>query len=187
MPNVRLRLPINCTHANAAHGRIFSRHNVDASSVRLELAEREFIDGIALAEAIGENRVLSLLQPNLGIVQAIQGRYDEALQTVEANLQRSSPSLLYSHFEALRCFAQVRLRRSEIDEAEQLCRQAEELVSPTESRVSQLWLGPLYIEVLLAADKRNEAAKKLNAYQALVAECQSPRFTAEATRLATLD
>ena len=151
----------------------------------LELAEREFIDGIALAEAIGENRVLSLLQPNLGIVQAIQGRYDEALQIVEANLQRSSPSLLYSHFEALRCFAQVRLRRSEIEEAEQLCRQAEELVSPTESRVSQLWLGPLYIEVLLAADKRDEAAKKLNAYQALVAECQSPRFTAEATRLAT--
>ena len=34
------------------------------------------------------------------------------------------------------------------------------------------------------ADKRIEAAEKLTAYQALVAECQSPRFSNEATRLA---
>ena len=152
----------------------------------IELAEREFLDGIALGEAIGENRVLGLMRPVLGVVQAVQGRYDEALKTVAENFKRSSPSLLFSHFEALRCFAEVRLRRDEIDEAEQLCRQADELVSPTESRVSQLWLGPLYIEVLLAAQKRDVAAKKLTAYQALVADCQSPRFTSEATRLATL-
>ncbi|HEV8428186.1 MAG TPA: protein kinase [Pyrinomonadaceae bacterium] len=150
----------------------------------IERAEQEFLDGITLAESIGENRVLSLLRPSYAIVQAIQGRYDEALQTAEANLRRSSPSLLYSHFEALRCFAEVRRRRSEIEEAEQLCRQAEELVSPTDSRVSRLWLGPLYIEVLLAAHKRDEAVNKLTAYQALVAECQSPRFSNEATRLA---
>ena len=104
---------------------------------------------------------------------------------VEENFKRSSPSLLYSHFEALRCFAEVRFRRGEIEEAEQLCRQAEELVAPTESRVSQLWLGPLYIEILIAAQKRDEAAARLTNYQTLVAECQSPRFTAEATRLAT--
>jgi len=151
----------------------------------VELAEREFLDGIALSEAIGENRVLSLLRSSLGVVQAIQGRYDEALRTVEGNFQRSSPSLLYSHFEALRCFAEVRFRRGEIEEAEQLCRQADELVSPTESRVSQLWLGPLYIEGLLAAQKRDEATNKLSAYQTLVAECQAPRFSNEATRLAT--
>ncbi len=150
-----------------------------------ELAERELLDGITLAEAIGENRVLSLFRPSLAVVQAVQGRFDEALQTAEENLQRSSPSLLYSHFEALRCFAEVRLRCGEIEEAEQLCRQAEELVSPTESRVSRLWLGPLHIEVLLAAQKRDEAAERLSTYQALVAECQSPRFTSEATRLAT--
>jgi hypothetical protein len=93
---------------------------------------------------------------------------------------------LYSHFEALRCFADVRFRRAEIDEAEQLCRQAEELIAPTESRVSRLWLGPLYIEVLLAAQKRDEAATKLAAYQQLVNECQSPRFSNEASRLAAL-
>ncbi|HEV8188343.1 MAG TPA: protein kinase [Pyrinomonadaceae bacterium] len=148
-------------------------------------AEQEFLDGIALAEAIGENRVLALFRSSLGVVQAIQGRYDEALKTVEENFKRSSPSLLYTHFEALRCFAEVRFRRGEIDEAEQLCRQAEELVSPTESRVSRLWLGPLYIEVLLAAQKRDEAATRLAAYKTLVDDCQSPRFSSEATRLAS--
>jgi tetratricopeptide (TPR) repeat protein len=163
------------THFYAAQCRLFLGE--------IGRAEQEFLDGIALAESIGENRVLSLFRPSLAVVQVIQGRHDEALETATANLQLSSPSLLYSHFEALRCLAEVRRRQDEIDEAEQLCREAEELVSPTESRVSQLWLGPLYIEVLLAAHKRDEAIEKLTAYQALVAECQSPRFSNEATRL----
>ena len=152
----------------------------------IEQAEKEFLDGIAVAEAIGENRVLSLLRPNLAVAQALEGRFDEALQTAAENLEQSSPSLLYSHFEALRCLAEVRLRRAEIDEAEQLCLQAEELISPTESRVSRLWLGPLYIEVLLAAQKRDEAVRRLAGYQQLVADCQSPRFSSEAARLAQI-
>jgi tetratricopeptide (TPR) repeat protein len=151
----------------------------------IEQAEREFLDGIAIAEAIGENRVLSLMRPSLAVTQALGGRFDEALQTAADNLRQSSPSLLYSHFEALRCFAEVRMRRAEIDEAEQLCREADELISPTESRVSRLWLGPLYIEVLLAGQKRDEAVRRLADYQQLVAACQSPRFTSEAARLAT--
>jgi len=153
---------------------------------QIERAEQEFLDGIRLAEAIGENRVLSLFRTSLSVVQVKQGRYDEALQTASASLQSSSPSLLYSHFEALRCLAEVRFRRGELEEAEKVCHEADELVSPTESRVSQLWLGPLYIEVLLAAQKRAEAVKKLTDYKALVAECQSPRFTNESIRLAGL-
>jgi hypothetical protein len=82
--------------------------------------------------------------------------------------------------------AEVRFRRGELEEAEKVCREADDLVSPTESRVTHLWLGPLYIEVLLAAQKRAEAVKKLTNYQALVAECQSPRFKNEATRLAKI-
>jgi len=139
-----------------------------------------------IAEAIGERRVLALLRPNLAIAQVRQGRKDDALQTALTSLEQSSPSLLYTHFEALRCLAEVRFRRDELAEAEEACRKADELVSPTESRVSQLWLGPLYIEVLLALGKRAEAVEKLTAYQALVAECQSPRFTSEAHRLAKL-
>jgi len=116
----------------------------------------------------------------------MQGRRDEALQTALETLEQSSPSMLYTHFEALRCLAEVRFRRDELEEAEAVCRQADALVSPTDSRVSQLWLGPLYIKVLLALGKKGEAAEKLTAYHALVAECQSPRFTSEARRLGQL-
>lgn len=147
-------------------------------------AEREFLTGIEVAETIGENRVLALLKPNLALAQAIQGRHEEALKLAAASLKQSSRSLIYTHFEALRCMAEVHVRRSEFAEAEQFCKQADELVSPTESRVSQLWLGPLYIEVLLAQAKLEEAADRLRTYQALVADCQSPRFTSEAERLA---
>lgn len=154
---------------------------------QIQRAEQEFLDGIALAEAVGENRVLNLLRPNLAVAQAMQGRLDEALQTASDHLQRSTPNLIYTHFEALRCLAEVRFRRGELDEAERVCREAEEFLAPTESRVSRLWLGPLYIQVLLKMEKRAEAAEKLDAYQKLVIECQSPRFAAEAARLAGLD
>ena len=76
------------------------------------------------------------------------------------------------------------IARTELDEAERLCAEASDLVLPTESRVSQLWLGPVYMDVLLAQGKRSEVAEKLAAYQNLVADCQSPRFMAEAARLA---
>jgi len=103
----------------------------------LEQAEKELLDGIMVAEAIGEKRALALFRPTLAVVQVMQGRKDEAL-------------------------------------------------SPTDSRVSQLWLGPLYIKVLMALGKKDEAREKLTAYKALVDQCQSPRFYSEAQRLAQL-
>ena len=149
----------------------------------LELAEKELLDGMAVGEAIGETRVLALCRPSLAVVQVMQGRRDEALQTALANLEQACTSMLYTHFEALRCLAEVRFRRDELEEAEAVCRDADALVSPTDSRVSQLWLGPLYIEVLLALGKKEEATERLANYKALVAECQSPRFKAEVSRL----
>ena len=162
MRNAKSRLPIGFIRASGARGFISIPASAISSSDNIERAEQEFLDGIRLAEAIGENRALSLFTPNLAVVQAKQGRYDEALQTASTNLQSSSPSLLYSHFEALRCLAEVRFRRGELEEAEKICREADELISPTDSRVTQLWLGPLYIQVLLAAQKRAEAAEKIN-------------------------
>jgi tetratricopeptide (TPR) repeat protein len=166
---------------------------------RVEEAEREYVEGIALADAIGEHRVKALLKSNLAVAQASLGRAEEALQTAEENLAEVAPTgLLYTHFEALRVLAVVRFRRAlspkttaglfqgELDEAERMCRLAEELIEPTESRVSRLWLGPLHIRILLAQNKRLEAAEKLAAYQELVAKCQSPRFSQEAARLAEL-
>jgi len=153
---------------------------------QIDQAEQELLAGTMLAESIKENRALSLFRPVLAVTQAMQGRLDEALQTASASLESSSTSLIYSHFEALRSLAEVHFRRNDLNEAQRICNEAEEFLAPTESRLSRLWLGPLHIEVLLAAQKRDEAKKKLADYQALVAECQSPRFTAEASRLAAL-
>jgi len=195
-----------------------------------ERAEREFIEGIALAESIGELRLASLLKGNFAVLQADQSidrragavieRFgapapsgsgidrvggqrllDEALQIALDNFQAAETlGLHYSRFEGRRCLAEVLLRRGEFDEAERLCAEASELVSGTESRLSRLWLGPLYIEALLAAalraeaegkpdeaaTKRDLAAGHLARFQDLVADCQSPHFTREATRLADL-
>lgn len=160
----------------------------------LERAADEFQHGIDLGEAVGEKRALVLLNGNLAIVRAKLGQYDEALQTATTNLKNAAAiGLLYTHFEALRALAEIYYVRAqsgayagELAEAERVCRQAEELVGPTESRVSQLWLGPLYIEVLLAQNKRAEARERLSTYRELVAGCQSPRFSAEVERLASL-
>jgi tetratricopeptide (TPR) repeat protein len=152
----------------------------------VERAEQELLNGMAIGEAIGEKRVLALCRPSLAVVQVMQGRREEALQTALSNLEQSSPSWLYPHFDALRCLAEVRLRRDELEEAEEVCRQADALVSPTDSRVSQLWLGPLYIQVLMARGKKEEAKERLDKYQVLVDQCQSLRFSSEAQRLAKL-
>jgi tetratricopeptide (TPR) repeat protein len=193
-----------------------------------ERAEREFLEGIAIAESIGELRLATLLKGNFAVLQVDQAseyraggigdRYgapprtgsgvgrvdgqrllDEALQTALDNFQAvETLGLHYSRFEGYRCLAEVRFRRGEFDETERLCAAASELVSGTESRLSRLWLGPLYIEVLLAAGlraeaegkpdeaaaKRGLAAEHLAHYQELVADCQSPRFRREAMRLA---
>ncbi|HWO01835.1 MAG TPA: hypothetical protein VNS63_21450, partial [Blastocatellia bacterium] len=173
-------------------------------------AEQEFTEGIALSESIGELRGASLLKGNLAILMADKANklpseiaerqrlLEEALQLALENFNAcESLGLLYSRFEAHRCLADVRFRRGELHQAERLCSAISDLVSETESRVSQLWLGPLYIEVLLAeseraesegklddaAAKRDLAAARLTRYQQLVAECQSPRFTREAERL----
>jgi tetratricopeptide (TPR) repeat protein len=182
---------------------------------RLQEAEREYLAGIELAELIGERRVGALMRANYAGLQARTGRLDEALATALANLEQSGPnSLLYSRFEALRCLAEVRYFRYlslskeaksqiattlstdsesrlsretyELEEAARLCEEAWTLVTPTESRVSQLWLGPLHIEVLLAQGKREQAREKLSAYRELTSKCQSPRFSAEAKRLSSL-
>jgi tetratricopeptide (TPR) repeat protein len=178
-------------------------------------AQREFTEGTKLAESIGEVRVGSLLKGNFAQLQAMRGQLDEALQIALDNFQvGESTGLLFSRFEARRCLTFVRLRRDELEEAEYLCEETSDLVAETESRVSQLWLGPLYLEVLLAvikraeaavqlaeaagksdeaaeqkakaSEKRTKAAQLLARYKELVAQCQSPRFKREAVRLTQL-
>jgi hypothetical protein len=158
---------------------------------------------------------LAVLQVEQGVLNTDQHLLDAALQTALDNFQHAEGlGMLYSRFEARRTLAHVRLRRGELAEAERLCAEALELVADTESRVSRLWLGPIYIEVVLAVSgsaeasakdaegagrleeaaeyraqaesKRDLAKQLLVRYTDFVAGLQSPRFKREATRLAAL-
>ena len=176
-----------------------------------ERAEREYVDGIALAEAIGEKRVRMLMRGHYAVLLAEQGLsagadtaagrrlLDAALETAQQNYEEAEASgLFYMRSDSRRCLALVRRLRNELDEAERMCAATDELIRGTESRVSQLWLGPLYLDVLIAnADRHKQegrtedanakliqAREYLNEYQRLVAECQSPRFTKQAERFA---
>lgn len=176
-----------------------------------ERAEREYTEGIALAELIGETRVALLMKGNYAVLKAEQGAnagsetidgrqlLDAALEMARQNYDDSEASgLFYMRFESRRCLANVHLRRGEWEAAEQMCASAWELVGQTESRVSQLWLGPTYLKVLiaiadqhqkagrpdLAAAKLDYAREYLKDYQQLVSKCQSPRFTREAEQFA---
>jgi hypothetical protein len=175
----------------------------------LDRAEREFIDGMEIAASIGERRCASLMKGNLAVINAVkasksivsaerQQLFDKALQMALDNFtSEENSALLYSRFEAHRCLAEVRFRRGELDEAERLCAAAAKLLEETESRICHLWLGPLYLEVVLAsatkADreintktavaKRQFAAQLISSYQDAVAACDSPRFKREAERL----
>ncbi len=172
----------------------------------LDEAERNLTEGLALAETIGEQRAESLLKSNCAWFHAIQGRFEKAFTLANESLNKVSKNQIYLHFEALRCLASVHYLRAlsetskeadqDLADAERLCKQAEERVGPTESRVSQLWLGPLHMEVLLAqakraelksdlplaVQKRSDARDLLGPYQQLVSDCQSPRFKLEAER-----
>jgi tetratricopeptide (TPR) repeat protein len=174
-------------------------------------SEREYVDGIALAEAIGEKRVVMLMRGHYAVLLAEQGAsaggdsvdgrrlLDAALETAQQNHEEAEASgLFYMRSDGRRCLALVRRLRGELEEAEQMCAATDELIRGTESRVSQLWLGPLYLDVLItnadrhkqegrtqdAVDKLAHAREYLKEYERLVGECQSPRFKKEAERFA---
>lgn len=184
----------------------FAAAMCSARSGNRERAEREYTEGVALAEAAGEHRVGNLLKGNYAELISFKGiqagketpvgraMLDQALEYAMENFRADETSeLVYTRFEAHRCLATVQLRRGEIAEAERLCAAISSFVAPTESRVCKLWLGPLYMEVLIAAadnnpDKAGEklelAREVLSKYQELVAVCQSPRFKREAEKFA---
>ena len=153
----------------------------------LESAEREFREGMALAESIGEQRLALLLKGNLAILLADLGRFDEAFQTARENYQGAEAlGLLYSRTEGRRCLAHVHFKHGDLDETLRLCDEILEMLGEGKSRISRLWLGPLHIEALLMSGRREEAVQRLAKYEALVSDCQTPRCEREVVRLKKL-
>lgn len=150
-------------------------------------AELEFRGGLDLATTIGERRLATLSAANLAILLADTMRTDDAVaMAVQAFEWGEALDLLYMRTEGRRALAHVRFRRGELDEAIRLCDEVVELTDGKEPKVSRLWLGPLHLDVLVAAGQLERARDCLRVYDALVRECQSPYFTREVARLQSL-
>jgi tetratricopeptide (TPR) repeat protein len=152
----------------------------------LQKAEQEMREGMALAESIGEQRLALLLKGNLAILQADLGNFDEAFRIARENYASAETlGLLYSRTEGRRCLAHVYFKHGELEEALRLCDEILEMLGD-KSRISRLWLEPLHIEALFRAGRREEAERQLDAYEALVADCQTERCEREVVRLKEL-
>ena len=104
-----------------------------------QTAEREFRDGMALAESIGEQRLALLLKGNLAILLADLGRIEEAFQLARENFQSAEAlGLLYSRTEGRRCLAHVHFRHGELDEALRYCDEILGMLGEGKSRISRL-------------------------------------------------
>jgi tetratricopeptide (TPR) repeat protein len=152
-----------------------------------EAAEREFRGGMALATAIGEQRLTLLLKGNFANLLADLGRFDEAFKEAHENHAAAETlGLLYSRSEGRRCLAHVHFRKGDYAQTLRLCDEIFELLGDSTSRVSRLWVGPLHIEALFVSGKTEQAARRLREYEALVSDCQSPRCELEVERLKKL-
>jgi len=147
-------------------------------------AERIFVEGIALGEAVGDRRAASMMRSYLVLALADLGRLDEAGTLAHESLAVAEKmGLLYLRTEALRCLAYVHFKLGEFEEVVRLSERIIELTEGTDARNSKLWAGPVHIEALLALARREEASMRQSAYAEMVSDCQSAHFRREVSRL----
>ena len=115
------------------------------------------------------------------------GHIDEAFKTARENFAGTEAlGLLDSRSEGRRCLAHVHFKNGDLGEAVRLCDEALEILGDAKSRVTRLWMGPLHIEALFLSGRREEASQRLVEYEAVVADCQTPRCEREVERLKKL-
>ena len=141
-------------------------------------AEREAIKGIALATAIGESRLAALLITSHALVLSDLGRVEDAMKQASDGMKLAEAlDLLYIRTEAHRALAHVHRARGELGTAVEHCETLLRLTAGTDGKVSRLQAGPLHIETLLTAGRRDEARARLADYVAMTDACQSPFFS----------
>jgi tetratricopeptide (TPR) repeat protein len=144
----------------------------------------ELRSGIALAEAIGELRLLMLLHPYLAVSLAKMGDLEAGVRTAEAAFERAEAArLLYMRTESRRSLGVIRVMQGRLEEALALFESVVALTEGTDAKVSRLWNGPSHVETLHALGRKDEARVVLDAYAATVAQCQAPCFDDEVRRL----
>lgn len=153
----------------------------------IKRAHAELEAGLALAESIGERRLALILLAYVAVAEGRLGDLDKALAAAAVAVERAdAANLLYMRTEARRCLGELLISAGRHQEAVARFEEVLELTAPTDARISRLWTGPPHVEALLALGRREEARSRFDVYATLVAECQSPWFTKESSRLAKL-
>jgi len=153
----------------------------------IDLADRSLTAGLEFAKAIGESRLHSLLLSQQPWCLTMRGQFDEALEaSVAAVAEADASGIFYLKVEARRGGAHTHYQRGEFDQALVLANESVALAEGKESKSAALYLGPLHVEILVAAGRLEEARDRSEAYADLVAGCQSPFFAAEAERIREL-
>jgi tetratricopeptide (TPR) repeat protein len=149
-----------------------------------ERAEAEYRAGLELAAATGERRLGLLLSTGWSQLLADMGRLDEALEVArEAVVRADELNLIHLRCESRLARAYAHFKRGEFDDAIRYADEILELTRGLEPRFCRLQLGPLHVEALRAAGRKDEAERRLAEYAAMVAECQSPFARTEVERL----
>jgi tetratricopeptide (TPR) repeat protein len=147
-------------------------------------AREELGTGIALAESIGERRLLILMLPQYAFAQARGGELEVGAKAAEDALERAEASgLVYMRTEARRILGMIRVLQGRVEEALPLFESVLALTEGMDAKVSRLWNGPPHVEALITLGRRDEARKVLDAYAATVAVCQAPAFNDDIERL----
>jgi tetratricopeptide (TPR) repeat protein len=152
-----------------------------------ERGEEELATGTAFAEAIGEKRVALLLAIYSALNRVHRGDLEGGERAAIAAAERADASKLpYMRTEAWRVLGVIVARAGRLDEAVRHFERVFEITQGTDASVARLWAGPDLIDALVALGRRDEAKARFDDYQALVARCHAPRFTAEVERLRAL-
>lgn len=153
----------------------------------VDFAERALAEGLDLARASGENRLHSLLLSQRSWCHVLRGELDEALEASAAAIaEADAGGIYYMRVEARRGGAHTHFARGEFDQALVLANESDALNEGKESIAASLYIGPLHVEILVAAGRLDEARNQAEVFADLAAGCQSPFYVSEAERVLEL-
>jgi len=146
--------------------------------------DAEAEEGLAIANAIGERRLATLLRAYRPGALADLGRLDEARRLADEAVHAADDlGLLFMQTEARRTLAYVHHVRGEWADAARIYAEILQMMEGREPVITKLLMGPCHIRTLRAAGRHTEAEAQLTAFEQLAAQCQSPFAVSEAARL----
>jgi tetratricopeptide (TPR) repeat protein len=140
--------------------------------------------GLALAEQIGDRRLVVWLAGQLGFIEADLDEAEAAVTHAELAVTHADElGQVILQVDGRSALAYLRVRHREWERALEVCRQGVALYTPTENRVAPLFLGAIRAEAYWGAGRLEEATQEITAYLSLARETGSLHYEAVALRV----